>query len=164
MENKFYTIDKVAEMLGMHHKTIRKFIADGRLIANKVGKQWRISAQDLNLFLEGKELNDRGNELELNEEISFTVNDENSRLIKSKLNVSTVIEINEVKSDQYTKTSNMLLAIMNCKDDKLKHSTIKLIYSKESERLRIMLWGTTDFIKDMLDTVTVLIEDSEEDK
>lgn len=164
MENKFYTIDKVAEMLGMHHKTIRRFISDGRLIANKVGKQWRISAQDLSLFLDGKELTDRGNESELNEEISFTVNDENYPIAKSKINVSTVIEINEVKSNQYTKISNMLLAIMNGKDDELKHSTIKLIYSKESERLRIMLWGTTDFIKDMLDTITVLIEDSDEDK
>ena len=28
MENKFYTIDQVAEVLDIHHKTVRKFIKD----------------------------------------------------------------------------------------------------------------------------------------
>ena len=42
MENKFYTIDQVAEVLDIHHKTVRKFIKEGRLKANKIGKQWRI--------------------------------------------------------------------------------------------------------------------------
>lgn len=39
-------------MLGMHHKTIRKFINGGKIRANKVGKQWRISSLDLSLFME----------------------------------------------------------------------------------------------------------------
>ena len=57
MEDKFYTIDKIAEMLGMHHKTIRKFITEGKLRANKVGKQWRISGHDLSLFMEDNNVN-----------------------------------------------------------------------------------------------------------
>jgi len=43
LEEKFYTIDQIADLLGMHHKTIRKFINEGKLGARKVGKQWRIS-------------------------------------------------------------------------------------------------------------------------
>lgn len=38
MEEKFYTIDQIAEILGMHNKTIRKFITEGKLRANKIGK------------------------------------------------------------------------------------------------------------------------------
>lgn len=43
-------------MLGMHHKTIRKFINEGKLRANKVGKQWRISSHDLSLFMEDNDV------------------------------------------------------------------------------------------------------------
>ncbi|MDB2076923.1 helix-turn-helix domain-containing protein [Clostridium paraputrificum] len=46
----------MAEMLGMHHKTIRKFINEGKLRANKVGKQWRISSHDLSLFMEDNDV------------------------------------------------------------------------------------------------------------
>jgi len=51
MEDKFYTINQVAEILDMHHKTIRNFISDGKLRASKVGKQWRVSDDDLNSFM-----------------------------------------------------------------------------------------------------------------
>lgn len=43
-------------MLGMHHKTIRKFINEGKLRDNKVGKQWRISSLDLSLFMEDNDV------------------------------------------------------------------------------------------------------------
>ena len=61
MEEKFYTIDQIAEILGMHHKTIRKFITEGKLRANKVGKQWRISGHDLSLFMEDNNVNIKNN-------------------------------------------------------------------------------------------------------
>ena len=65
MEEKFYTIDQIAEILGMHHKTIRRFITKGKLRANKIGKQWRISGHDLSLFMESNNITIRNkNEVE----------------------------------------------------------------------------------------------------
>lgn len=44
----------------MHHKTIRNFITEGKLRAVKVGKQWRISHDDLSSFMDkNKEYTDK---------------------------------------------------------------------------------------------------------
>jgi excisionase family DNA binding protein len=45
-----YSVDQVAEMLGLHVKTVRGYVHDGRLKATKVGRQYRISADDLAAF------------------------------------------------------------------------------------------------------------------
>lgn len=158
MENKFYTIDQVAEMLGMHHKTIRKFITEGKLVANKVGKQWRISGHDLSLFLEKND--EKFDTKKINEEqsVSFSTTSENVEIVESKINVSTVVDINEVDMDEYMRISNMLLAVMNCKDSEMKKSTLNMKYNKEEKRLRIMLWGSVKFIENMLSTISILVE------
>ncbi len=52
MEEKLFSIEEVAKKLNLHHKTIRRYITNGGLKANRVGKQWRISQEDLNLFLD----------------------------------------------------------------------------------------------------------------
>ena len=120
MQEKFYTIDQIAEILGMHHITIRKFITEGKLRANKVGKQWRISGHDLSLFMEDNNVNikNSNNRLE-SEKIEFSNGDIDSNNRTSKINVSTVIDINEVDIDEHRRISNTLLALMNTKNSKL---------------------------------------------
>lgn len=158
MENKFYTIDQVAEMLEMHHKTIRKFITEGKLVANKVGKQWRISGHDLSLFLEKNDEKFDAKKINEEQSVSFSTTSENVEIAESKINVSTVVDINEIDMDEYMRISNMLLAVMNCKDSEMKKSTLNMKYNKEEKRLRIMLWGSVKFIENMLSTISILVE------
>lgn len=154
MEQKFYTTDQIAEILGMHHRTIRKFITEGKLRANKVGKQWRISGHDLSTFIEGNNVcvNNK------NEGIEFSTN--NIDTIKNnKINVSTVVDINDINSDEYKNISNMLLALINSKDNNMKNSTMNIKYYKDENNLKIMLWGSINFIKEMLDFIETLTTD-----
>lgn len=44
---KYYTVDDVAEMTGLTSRTIRTYIADGRLTGLRLGKQWRFSEADI---------------------------------------------------------------------------------------------------------------------
>ncbi|MBL4934535.1 helix-turn-helix domain-containing protein [Clostridium sp. YIM B02515] len=157
MEGKFYNIDQVAEILGMHHKTIRKFIAEGKLGASKVGKQWRISSQDLNAFMEQKVSADN-KQVEADEEIKISANETNSRVIRPKINVSTVIEVNELGKEQYMRISNTLIAVMNSKDPSLGNSTINMKYNEREDRLKIMLWGTMKFTEEMLSIISLLTD------
>ena len=50
LEKDYYTIYEVADLLHFHHKTIRRMIASGELLARKYGKQWRIRKVDLEEF------------------------------------------------------------------------------------------------------------------
>ena len=47
LEKPFYSIYEAAEVLGVHHKTIRNHINNGTLRAGKSGQQWRISKEDI---------------------------------------------------------------------------------------------------------------------
>lgn len=157
MEEKFYTIDQIAEILGMHHKTIRKFITEGKLRANKVGKQWRISGHDLSLFMEDNNVNIRNNKSEC-ENIEFSNTNLDSNDKTSKINISTVIDINEIDMDEHRRISNTLLALMNSKDSKMSNSTINIKYYENSKNLKIMLWGDIEFTKEMLDFISTITD------
>ena len=156
MEEKFYTIDQIAEILGMHHKTIRKFITEGKLRANKVGKQWRISGHDLSLFMEDNNVNIKNNNKLESEKIEFSTGDVDSNNKTNKINISTVIDINEVDMDEHKRISNMLLALMNSKDSKIRNSTINIKYYKNNKNLKVMLWGDIEFTNAMLDFISTI--------
>jgi excisionase family DNA binding protein len=158
MENQFYTIDKIAEILGMHHKTIRKFITDGKLAASKVGKQWRISGHDLSLFIEKNNVNINDKNIAEESNIDFFTNGEVKETINQKVNVSTVVDINDVDKEEYFRVSNTLIAVMNCKDSKMGKSTINMKYNEKENRLKILLWGSVSFIEGMLDSISMLVE------
>lgn len=154
MEDKFYNIEQVAEILDVHHKTVRKFIKDGKLRANKLGKQWRISKNDLYLFTNNKDSAVDIGSSKNDEEIEFENNyykSEEDNVIK----VSSVVNIEHINEEEYIRTSNMLLSVMNCNDEKLIGNRINMKYSKNEKRLRIMLWGSIDVVKDLLDVISV---------
>lgn len=52
MEEQYYTINEIAEMLKVAYLTVYRWIISGKLEAYKVGKQFRISHTDFNKFLE----------------------------------------------------------------------------------------------------------------
>lgn len=158
MENKFYTIDQVAEILGIHHKTVRKFIKEGKLNANKLGKQWRISPLDLERFTKVEDSIDESEAISYDEEIELSNNELNFE-VKNEIKVSSVIDIEGIDSDEYSRISNMLLAVMNCKNDSLQKNTINIKYSKNVNRLRVMLWANINTTKEVLDVIEMLRED-----
>lgn len=51
-EEKYYTIEEVAEMLKVAYLTVYRWIKTGKLEAVKAGKQYRIKATVLNIYLQ----------------------------------------------------------------------------------------------------------------
>ena len=43
----FYSIEQVASQLGLHVRTVRNYVRDGRLKGVRIGKQYRIARADL---------------------------------------------------------------------------------------------------------------------
>ena len=46
----WFSPEQVAEILGLHVRTVRGYIRDGRLPAARIGKQYRIAQSDLDAF------------------------------------------------------------------------------------------------------------------
>jgi excisionase family DNA binding protein len=46
-EPRMYSLDQVAEQLGLHVRTVRGYVRSGRLKAVRIGKQYRVAREDL---------------------------------------------------------------------------------------------------------------------
>lgn len=51
MEDKYYTIEEIAELLKVTYMTVYRWIKSNRLEALKAGKQYRITKRQLDKFL-----------------------------------------------------------------------------------------------------------------
>ena len=157
MEKNFYTIDEVAKILGMHHKTIRKFITEGKLKGHKIGKQWRISGHDLSVFTEDNNV-DIKNNINLESEAIEVSKRNNENL--NRITVSTVIDINDISDEQQRRLYSMLIALTNSKDLKMYNSTVNTKYDKENKNLKIIVWGNIEFITEMLSYISTITNDN----
>ncbi len=154
MKDKFYTIYQVADQLEMSHKTIRNFISDGRLKASKVGKQWRIAEADLESFMNQGESTEDKPEESLNS-ISFELPSEGT---EDHIKVSAVLDIQQQDKEQFMRLSNTLLANMNGGGFKVRGCTLNVKYYEQDRTVKIFLWGSINFIQDMLETIKTLNE------
>ena len=48
---KFYSVDDVADALGVHPKTVRRRITAGELRVHRIGRQLRISTEDFHAYV-----------------------------------------------------------------------------------------------------------------
>ena len=170
MNNDFLTIYEVADVLGLHHKTVRGFIAGGKLKAIKAGKQWRITREDLDAFM-GKKLSaDKENHTGDSKvylsgrEIQYTNNQVMENQFKTRISISAVIDIQAVYKHKFERISNTLLAVMNSKDVKMEQATMHIKYDEAAFGCKIFLWGSAEYINEMISIITLLDqEDSNED-
>lgn len=51
MATSYFTINEIADILRVSPPTVRKLIAEGKIVAVRVGGQSRISVEDFNEFL-----------------------------------------------------------------------------------------------------------------
>ena len=51
--SEWYSLDDVADRLGLHVRTVRNYVRDGRLGAVRIGKQYRVSEADLRALTGG---------------------------------------------------------------------------------------------------------------
>jgi excisionase family DNA binding protein len=50
MDQELYSVEQVADRLGLHVRTVRNYVREGRLKAVRIGKQYRIAREDLEVL------------------------------------------------------------------------------------------------------------------
>lgn len=147
MHEKYYDAEKVAEILGLHVKTVHRYIREGKLRGHKVGKGWRISGHDLSVFMEDHAATlDRG---------TIGNNPE------AKISVSTVVDIEGIDAQESMRITNTLTAVLNVKPSSCGPSTMQTQYIEPEGKLRIMLWGQIEFVETLLGSLAVLTQQKE---
>lgn len=145
MSEKYYTVDEIAEVLKIHPKTIQRYIREGKLNANKVGKSWRVSGHDLSVFTEGYDAvqNDMASD---------------GHFDQKDIKVSSVIDVPVANTEESIRISNMLTAVLNSKPADYAVSSLRTQYLLPEGIIRVMLWGDLRFTRIVMDYLSGLID------
>ncbi len=140
MQESYFTVEQIAQMLQMHPKTVQRYIREGKLRAVKVGKGWRVSGHDLSVFTE-----------------SAPVPGETPTAV-----VSCVADVYTADKAAAIRITNTLTAGLNSKPAGMGKSSMRTQYIPEEQKLRITLYGSARIVAAMLESIAMLTEDSEQ--
>lgn len=141
MQETYYTVEQISDLLQMHPKTVQRYIREGRLRAVKVGKGWRVSGHDLSVFTESVP----------------------PALEHSPISVvSSVADVYAAEREDAIRISNTLTAALNGKPAEYGASRLYTQYIPEERKLRITLYGGARFVAAMLDAVALLTGETEQ--
>lgn len=131
-------MEQVADLLGLHVRTVRRYVREGRLKASRIGKQYRVTADDLTTFAGGLPGG------------AAPIAVRRARHV----DVSAIVEIDAISPDHASKISNALLAAAKARPDDDPALRIDTRYSEERGRLKIIVTGglaTTAILLGMID-------------
>jgi excisionase family DNA binding protein len=145
MEDVMYSIEQVSERLGLHVKTVRNYVREGRLKAVRIGKQYRIAASDLAVLM-GKPIS--------------TLDVQPVRRARHA-EVSSVVEVDAVSQEVSERVTNMLMAAANGRDyAEDGPMRLQAIYDASRGRLKLILIGSIESTYTLLKLVRALVEDA----
>ena len=120
MSQELYSVEQVAERLGLHVKTVRSYVREGRLKAVRIGKQYRIAREDL-------------------EAMTGRPEPAPEPAIRNRhVEVSSIVEIDAISVEAANQLSMSLVSAAS-------GIRIEAIYNQERARLKIILVG--DLVK-----------------
>lgn len=146
MELKLYSISDLTTILKLHPKTILRFINEGKIKARKIGRSWMVSESDLKSYCHS----------ELSSEQSPPVLQPNYDTIGDRVSVSAVVEIIEQNSEEASRISNSLIAMLNSEKEGNGKSRFDYFYYPEIQKAKYVFYGNPAFIGRILGTFDVL--------
>jgi excisionase family DNA binding protein len=135
MSEDLYSVEQVAELLGLHVKTVRHYVADGRLKAIRIGKQYRISGEDL-AALTGRP--------------AASFRPEPVRRTRH-VEVSSIVEIDAISPETANRLTNSLMAAAT-------GIRVEAIYDPERGRMKIILVGSMELNASYFKFIQAILE------
>ncbi|GAB2555777.1 helix-turn-helix domain-containing protein [Nocardia heshunensis] len=125
MTDRLYSVDEVAERLGLHVRTVRGYVRDGKLPATRIGKQYRINQADLEAFT-GLPAPDAQREPLARQRHS---------------EVSSIVEVDAVDQATADRVSTLLTGMSGNRFANDQSLRVQTFYDRERARLKVILVG-----------------------
>jgi excisionase family DNA binding protein len=134
VKNELYSVDQVAERLGLHVRTVRNYVRNGRLKAVRIGKQYRIARESLEALTGQPEPAAAGRDTS-----------------RRHVEVSSIVEIEAIDPESAGRVSTALMAGAKGEPDPHAPLRIDTIFDPARQRLKVILTGslgaTTSLLK-----------------
>lgn len=135
MTSAFYSVEQVAERLGLHVRTVRAYVRDGKLKAVRIGKQYRIAGADLEAFTGAA--------------VPPTARESAGRT--RRVEVSTVVEVDAISPAGADRIGNTVVAAAE-------GLRLQVIYDTERAHLKIIIFGDPGGTAAMLQIIGTLLD------
>ncbi|PZG17368.1 helix-turn-helix domain-containing protein [Nonomuraea aridisoli] len=130
---EYYTVEQAAAVLGLHVKTVRLYVRDGRLPAVRVGRRYRIAKDDLAAFAG----------LPLGEPVA-----------PRRAEVSSIVQIDGLPRAEMDRVSTMVLASLAGRPHGLR---VEFVYDEERAHLKVIVLGGLEESAQVLRIIDALV-------
>jgi len=125
MSDVLYSVEQVADRLGLHVRTVRNYVRDGRLKAVRIGKQYRIAGEDL-AAMTGRPASAFSPEPVRRER---------------HVEVSSIVEVDAISPEVANRLTTSLMGAANGRGQAAEPLRIETIYDAARARMKIILVG-----------------------
>ncbi|MFE0027204.1 helix-turn-helix domain-containing protein [Amycolatopsis sp. NPDC059021] len=139
MTQELFSVEQVAARLGLHVRTVRNYVRDGRLKAVRIGKQYRVTAADLAAFTGLPE------EAEKREEPA-----------PRHVEVSSIVQIEGLGEDEASRVATHVVG--SAQGHRGRSLRVETSYDKERARMKIIVLGDPATTADVLSVIAMLAE------
>ncbi|MGW4534774.1 helix-turn-helix domain-containing protein [Nocardia sp. NPDC004340] len=123
MTDRLYSVEEVAERLGLHVRTVRGYVREGKLPATRIGKQYRITRADLEAFT------------------GLPAPEGGSPAPQRYSEVSSIIEVDAADPSIADRVSTLLTAAAGTHTGDGQPLRVQTFYDRERARLKVILVG-----------------------
>jgi excisionase family DNA binding protein len=142
MAQPLYSVEHVANLLGLHVKTVRTYVRDGRLKATRIGKQYRITREDLEAFT--------------GHPVPATARETANR--SRRVEVSCIVQVDAISPAAMSRLTTTLTAAVSGSPHR-PQVRVEAVYDEERGHLKLILLGGLDTVSDLLKIAETLLED-----
>ncbi len=140
MTSTLYSAEEVAEVLGLHVRTVRGYVREGRLPAVRIGKQYRITEQDLREFTSG------GQAIPTSE---------------PRVEVSAIVQIDTVGRGVMDRITTHVLGAANGGSGGRRPLHVQTFYDETRNSLKVVVVGGADDTAKMITLISALAEQAD---
>lgn len=142
MSQELLTADEVAQRLGLHVRTVRGYIRDGSLAAVRIGKQYRITRQDLEAFT-GRPV-------------------ESAPIVGGAAGVTSIVELDSIDRAAADRITTLVTAAAGGRGDESDGPLrVEAIYEPARERLKVIVVGGLAVTAHLLGLIQALTDDKQ---
>ncbi len=140
-ERELYSVGEVAERLGLHVRTVRSYVRDGRLKAVRIGKQYRIAREDFEA-LAG---------------LPTAAAPTETPVARRPPEVSSIVQIDSVGADSASRLSTLVTAGAQAPPGSPGRLNVQTIYDREQQRMKIVILGSAAATAGLLQLIDAVV-------
>ncbi len=122
-ESRMYSLDQVAERLGLHVRTVRAYVRSGRLRAVRIGKQYRVAREEL-------------------EALAGTSNSRDAVSRRRRAEVSSIVQMDAVTQNMALRVAEHLRSAVESPRDDGSALRVETIYDQGHAQLKVIVIGS----------------------